>query len=241
MRLAWLLSPHERLRDDLSSYVDGRLSGDDLARFTAHLADCTRCSQDVVALRATRDLMRAMPLVTVRRSFVVRAAATSSIAPTRPRLFFALRNATGAMAALLVVVVVNLVGHGDQVGTFGTDQTGLMRAAPEALRSAPIPAAQPTGLPKPAAAETLAKPAGLAAASGKAGGETRPATADQLAGGEPAKRDAQEATHAARAASAPPGAATSAGAPIPPAVVLALVGLTAAAGVATLVVWRRGK
>ena len=58
-------------QDDLSEYLDGRLSGTAAAKIDRRLTECATCRQDLDALRSTVSLLQQMPELTLPRSFIM--------------------------------------------------------------------------------------------------------------------------------------------------------------------------
>ena len=58
-------------QDDLSEYLDGRLSGTAAARIDLRLTECASCRRDLDALRSTVSLLQQMPELTLPRSFIM--------------------------------------------------------------------------------------------------------------------------------------------------------------------------
>lgn len=127
-RLPFLWS-HDRLREQVSTFVDGEAKGRDLERVTAHLAGCAECVALADELRGLKLLASAMPELEAPRSFRLTPAmaASSSDAAYSPPPRFAIRavqmTAAVAVMALAVVVVVDL-------GTRGSDGGVQTSAAP---------------------------------------------------------------------------------------------------------------
>jgi hypothetical protein len=61
----------ERQREQLSAYLDGELEPDEHATLERHLTDCPACQEELRQLRATRALLRAMPVPALPRSFTL--------------------------------------------------------------------------------------------------------------------------------------------------------------------------
>lgn len=67
-------SDHGRLRELLSTHVDGRLSAQEKIRVERHLEECEECRQELEFLEFTVNLLRRVPTVQVPRSFVLTEA-----------------------------------------------------------------------------------------------------------------------------------------------------------------------
>ncbi len=94
---------HERVRELLSVYLDSQLPVDQRTLLEHHLQQCGECSQELVALRTTRQLLRNLPPVRLPRSFTLEAAPRPV---PLPRGFFWLRAATAVGAAAFAVLLV---------------------------------------------------------------------------------------------------------------------------------------
>ncbi len=104
----WNKDKHKRIKDNLSAYLDGRLSAKQAAKVEAHLASCAQCAWEKQTLEQTRRLARMTPRVAVPRSFVLSPAQVEQ--PARrgafaPAPLMALRTATAAVGILLAVVL----------------------------------------------------------------------------------------------------------------------------------------
>ena len=149
------IGKHGRLRNLLSSYVDGEVNPSEASRVENHLSGCNECRQELETLTATVHLLRELPELEIPRTFVLQSAPTPARAARGyvwvPRL------ATSFAAALLLVVVL-----GDVTGIL--DQSGKVALAPAVSESAaaavaaPIPAATPEPVAAMAAAAPMAPP-----------------------------------------------------------------------------------
>ena len=103
----WTSSEHERARQDLSAYIDGRLPATSRARLEKHLQGCSECRAELASLQETVDLLHALPTVKLPRSFLLPASqAVAQRQIRRVRLGYSyLQAATAAATALLVLVV----------------------------------------------------------------------------------------------------------------------------------------
>ena len=128
---------HSKLRELLSSYIDGEVTDAERARVEGHLATCDACREELESLRWTVSVLREMPEVQTSRSFAV--SAPSDRAPERPRLVTVTRWAASAAAVLLVAlvlseVVARLVEYDIEL-TVESQQDADIRAAPAAAAS----------------------------------------------------------------------------------------------------------
>jgi len=63
--MLWL-SKHARLRNNLSPYIDGRLTASQATALKAHLAVCETCSRELDELRATATALNELPQASAR-------------------------------------------------------------------------------------------------------------------------------------------------------------------------------
>ena len=95
---------HSRLRQLLSSYIDGEVDAAELREVEEHLADCDSCQRELDTLRFTVGLLQELPEVAVRRSFTL-SAAPGPVRTTRS-LSWAASLATSVAAMLLVALLL---------------------------------------------------------------------------------------------------------------------------------------
>lgn len=114
MRLFGWTTGHERVRELLSPYLDGRVSEQERSEVERHLPSCAACRAEVEGLRATLQVLRDAPALPLRRSFSLTAEmaqAPARLSLVRPTLLPAplLMGAQRAMAvaAVLLVAVVS--------------------------------------------------------------------------------------------------------------------------------------
>jgi hypothetical protein len=222
--LTGLFSEHERVRRDLSAYIDEQLEADERARVERHLASCAECRAELESLRRTVQLLRSVPPVAPPRSFLLPATAAPTARPARySPLFFGLRNATAALAAMLVAVAaVNVVFNPPTAiaPTEGREAAPQSAPAPRPTAVADLrdssrlaAAAKPTEVPpapaeaQPAAAAKPAQPSLASAPAAKPAEPPKPAEAAKPAAA------ARSAEAPAAAATKPAAAAESANAP----------------------------
>lgn len=138
---------HRFTEEDLSAYLDGRLSAAESARLEEHLASCEPCRSQLGELRAVVEGLRALPPVPAPRSFALRPEEVRA----RPRpAAWAFGPAGAAAAALLLFVVLVGVDLGTP-GREGTPEGAGIQVAPEmaydteqpALGAAPAPTPPP--------------------------------------------------------------------------------------------------
>jgi len=214
----WTTTEHERVREDLSAFLDGQLAAADRGRVERHLQDCADCRAELASLRQTVSLLRAVPAVKLPCSFLLPVGEARQRVRVQRRSwgYSYLQAATTAAAVLLVLVV-----SGDALLRFRASQQayGLLRggnASPEALNvpapqevrpmstprvgfqafspvETPASAQQPTGDSKalttgPGSEATLEPPTAAAMGAAAAGQPTEGANVP------PAPQDAQSPT-----------------------------------------------
>jgi hypothetical protein len=133
----------------ISSYIDNALDADDRERVRAHIDACEVCAAEYRELRATQQMLRAMPVQVPPRVFTLTEGMVRARSEARPSWLsrmlgraLAPRLATGsvlAFALLLVMLVSDL-------GVLNRSVTGMTSApgAREAKNSAPLMLAAPT-------------------------------------------------------------------------------------------------
>ena len=98
---------HEPDVNALSAQLDGQLDAATAARLDEHVASCDACRGVRDGLRATRDLVRAMPEATPARSFRLRVADVEAATTARaPRAPLSTRWAPAGMLASAVAIAV---------------------------------------------------------------------------------------------------------------------------------------
>ncbi|MFH1559990.1 MAG: zf-HC2 domain-containing protein [Chloroflexota bacterium] len=115
---------HGRFRDLLSPYIDRRLDGPQVAALEEHLATCDPCQEELQTLRATVNLLQALPHATPRRSFAF--TERPQVSRVAPAYLWGMRAAT-AMTSIAVVLLV----AGDLLGTFSRDIAPADEADPK--------------------------------------------------------------------------------------------------------------
>ena len=203
---------HNRLREDLSAYIDGRLSAREAAAVESHLASCGTCPAELEGLRLASQALRGLPAVEAPRSFALTPEMAGMPSRKRVTSYPALNagmrlSAAGLAVALAAVMFVDFGGSGgtqdeaatrmeaavnsDAGGDTGLTDSNYSRAgeADDAAGGAPLPAA--TGVPWEAfsggvgadqSAATGAAPLAEAPAETKAADELT--TQDDTVGGE---------------------------------------------------------
>ena len=147
-RMMWIFSRkkgHIRL-ETLSEYMDGRLSPDRHRRVARHLEACSRCAGEMESLEQTVGLLRQVPMVGPRRSFVLGEEAVGAPARRETRMPVLAYGAAAVVAVLLFAVVLSadLSGALSQ----GAPAPAASRTDAQVLLAA-TPSPQPTSMPAP--------------------------------------------------------------------------------------------
>jgi anti-sigma factor RsiW len=142
------MSEHERVKELLSPYLDGRVSKAERTLVERHLGSCADCARDLATLRVTITAVREMPRLRAPRSFAL--PRTMAKQPRAMSWTYPLLRAGTAIATLLFVVTVGM-------DLFARNTT-LPTAAPAALPPTLI-AMQPAATIAPTSAPQIAAPA----------------------------------------------------------------------------------
>lgn len=147
----------EEIRKELSAYIDGFLSDEELAAVRKHLETCALCRQELDSLRETVALIQGLPELDVPEGFrsrvLERVAAEKAPVRTaavgnggrvgRLRSLFGKNPWLGAaVAAVLLLFVVFSIGQIDNLGGFfsvGSPQTKADRSGAVGVEPAPGP------------------------------------------------------------------------------------------------------
>ncbi len=104
----WTRTEHQACQDDLSAFVDGRLSVRARARVQRHLEECQACRADLDSLRHTVAVLRSAPVLKPPRSFFLPASeALRQRQVQRRRLSYGYLQAATAVATVMLVLVVS--------------------------------------------------------------------------------------------------------------------------------------
>ena len=164
---------HDWAAELLSALLDGELDETTAAAVRAHVQECAECSRDWGELRATKQLLAALPEPKAPRSYAILADDLGE--PDRARATFwpRLLGLTWRLSGALAVVII-LIGTVQLAGiSLGEEaETQFMQAAPAAAPGRPpeergaaeLPAAQQAAAPA-----AQAGPRGERAAAGAAG------------------------------------------------------------------------
>ncbi len=185
---------HRRTRALLSSYIDGEVSAAERRRVEAHAAGCAECSDEIESLRATVELVRALPELELPRSFEL-----TRLPEEEPRVslgVWAPRLAT-SVAGLLLVGLLAADFAGTLVQSGGFDEEAAEMQAAAAPPAPPAAMAQAAEAPAPQQPQAAAAPPMVA--------PTQPV---QLMPSEPQAAPAPPAAPAAKARRSDPAART---------------------------------
>ena len=131
-------------QDDLSEYLDGRLSGTAAARIDRRLTECATCRQELDALRSTVSVLQQMPELTLPRSFVMPGPPPAPVAVRSPaplRMPQWVYSGTAATAALVFAILVSA----DATGLLAPELPAQPEVTAQALRVAPESSQQDDG------------------------------------------------------------------------------------------------
>ena len=122
-------------QENLSEYLDNRLSNEDGRKIEMHLSACGECREDFESLRSTVELVQRTPLVKPRRSFVLAKAPATAPQRTGIPTWAAGLATSAALAAFLVIL------SSDLSGVLTTEGTAPRGTSPETARSIGEPTA----------------------------------------------------------------------------------------------------
>lgn len=162
---------HDWAAELLSALLDGELDETTAAAVTAHRQECAECSRDWAELRATKQLLAALPAAQAPRSYAILADDLGE--PDRagatfwPRLLGLTWRLSGALAVVLILIgTVQLAG----ISLGEEAETQFMQAEPQAAAPGRPPEERDaTELPAAQQAAAPAGPRGERAAAGAAG------------------------------------------------------------------------
>ena len=137
---------HRRWRQDLSSYLDGRLDTSRRYALERHLAGCAYCQEELASLRRVVALLHRVPQVEAPRSFTLAKAPSATL---RWPLVYgrSLQYATAVAAMLLLAVVV---------GDLATSRSTAVSPANQGTATSIQGKAGPLGPREPEATHTAA-------------------------------------------------------------------------------------
>lgn len=126
---------HERVREDLSAFLDGQLSSRQRSRVEKHLVQCADCRAELESLRQTVSLLHSAPTLKLPRSFLLPASEMRPVRVVRARVGYGYLQAATVVATLLLV----LAASGDALLSYQRAQPTLSAFT---LRET-VPQAQP--------------------------------------------------------------------------------------------------
>ena len=161
---------HEWAAELLSALLDGELDETTAAAVTAHRRECAECSRDWAELRATKQLLAALPAAQAPRSYAILADDLGEPgragAPFWPRLLGLTWRLSGAVAVVIILIgTVQLAG----ISLGEEAETQFMQAEPAAAPGRPPEERDATERPAAQQAAAPAGPRGERAAAGAAG------------------------------------------------------------------------
>ena len=167
---------HDWAAELLAALLDGELDETTAAAVTAHVQECAECSRDWAELRATKQLLAALPAARAPRSYAILADDLAE--PGRagatfwPRLLGLTWRLSGALAVVIILIgTMQLAG----INLGGEAETQYIQAEPQAAPARPAGELGATELPAAQQAAAPAAPAGprgeraAASAAGPAG------------------------------------------------------------------------
>ena len=150
-------------QENLSEYLDNRLSDEDGRKVEMHLSACGECREDFESLRSTVELVQRTPLVKPRRSFVLAKAPATAPQRTGIPTWAAGLATSAALAAFLVIL------SSDLSGVLTTEGTAPRGTSPEAATSIgePTATASPPQEGEPESTRSLMQAEASAGAEGE--------------------------------------------------------------------------
>jgi hypothetical protein len=141
----------EHAGDALSALVDGELDPDEDATVRSHVAECSRCAEELAAVRRSRRLVRLLPGVEVPDDVTARLLAVEGPdAGRRAALVAQRRRLATAVAVAASVAALALVGGPADPGPglVSASLTGAVEAHADTLQSGLLGALGPTDAPE---------------------------------------------------------------------------------------------
>lgn len=191
---------HPFSEEDLSAYLDSRLSTAESARLEEHVLSCDSCRQQLDGLRAVVKGLRALPTVSAPRSFALRPERVQ--APSRP-VAWAFGPAGAAVASFLLLLTLVGVDLGT-LGGGGASEEAVQMAAEntfeggaQSVGALPAPSPMLGIAPEATPAPDIAEPAPAAEAAPTPAPAARAAADEEKEAGSPeAAVDADTAAEA---------------------------------------------
>lgn len=154
---------HDWAAELLSALLDGELDETTAAAVTAHRQECAECSRDWAELRATKQLLAALPAAQAPRSYAILADDLAEPdragTPFWPRLLGLTWRLSGAVAVVIILIGTVLLAG---IGLGEEAETQYIQAEPQAA-SGRLP--EQLGASERPAARQAAAPAGAAGAA----------------------------------------------------------------------------
>lgn len=127
---------HRWYAANVDAFVDDELAPAERARFERHLAGCSDCAPAVRQAQGLKRAVGALPEIPVMRSFAVTETMLRRpqvAAPRRGLAGAALRTSQGlvaaSIAALSVLVVVDVAGSGSGAGSLASPESATLQAS----------------------------------------------------------------------------------------------------------------
>jgi len=96
-----------KIRELLSSYIDGELSAAEQRKVVFHLKSCDSCREELESLQKTVNLVKNIPAIEPRRSFAV----SGDVKRTHDIKLKVLGTATALIAVCLAAVFIGDISH----------------------------------------------------------------------------------------------------------------------------------
>jgi hypothetical protein len=151
-------SEHRYCRENLSAYLDGRLTPQEQARLERHVQECPACRWEMETLRQTIQALHALPHVPAPRYFRLPHTMPAPSLPfwMRPAAYGAMRLATGIAAALLIVALAGqILVLPDGPGGRSAVSEPVMFAAEQVAGTGEVAMVPATAVPKPPNGERM--------------------------------------------------------------------------------------
>ena len=104
----WTRTDHEACQENLSAFLDGRLTSGERSKVERHLEECESCRADLNSLRETVGLLRALPVIQPPHNFFIPASESVRLRQTHQhRISYGYLQMATAVATILLVLVVS--------------------------------------------------------------------------------------------------------------------------------------
>lgn len=90
--------------EQLSAYLDGELSAEEITKLNEHLASCGRCVVDLEEMQRVRMAVRSLPILELPRGIVTEADA--EVVPLRRNRGFLVGAAAAAAAVVIAIAAI---------------------------------------------------------------------------------------------------------------------------------------